>query len=459
MGRADVVRKAMGKKKQAIMDEEAPHFIEGSKELNIEGCIKRGISRDVAMSIWKQMNDFAKYAFNKSHAAAYAAISMQTAYLKANYPLEFAVGLLTSVMDDSDKLMKYVNSFRQMGISVLPPDVCKSEYGFTIEDEDKIRFGLFAIKKVGVEVAKRIPKDRKEKPYEDLEDFITRHIDFNKAAFISLAKAGALDSFGYTRHTLNKNLNLLIQSIKKERNNNDENQLTLFDFGIQEAKICHTIKNFAEYSFLRLCRDEKEVTGMYISGHPASYIEELSKTHGSVDIAEINCEDSLFKNNDAVSIGSVITKVTRKITKNGNLMMIVNVEDQTGAIDVILFEAAIQKYASILQEGNLIFVRGKVRGEGEDSSIFVDKINELKEIPSILWIATDDSSLFNLKKMAVDFQTKNPGLGDYLYIVSRRTKQVMNLGDITVSDDMIKKAQIQFGYENVRITKKKQKAN
>lgn len=155
MGRADLVRKAMGKKKQDIMNAEAPHFIDGDTDLGIEGCINRGISRDAAEEIWKQMVNFAKYAFNKSHAACYAAISMETAYLKAHYPHEFAVGLLTSVMDKSDKLTQYINSFRQMGISILPPDVTRSEYGFSIEDDDKIRFGLCAIKGVSADTAKK----------------------------------------------------------------------------------------------------------------------------------------------------------------------------------------------------------------------------------------------------------------------------------------------------------------
>ena len=176
MGRADVVRKAMGKKKQEIMDQEGPHFICGDEKLGIDGCAKRGISKAVATKIWDQMVDFAKYAFNKSHAAAYAAISLQTAFLKANYPLEFAMGLLTSVMDNSDKLMKYVNAYRLAETKILPPDVQKSQYGFSIETDENgvecIRFGLFAIKKVGDGIAKSIPAERAAKPYTSLYDFI-----------------------------------------------------------------------------------------------------------------------------------------------------------------------------------------------------------------------------------------------------------------------------------------------
>ena len=236
MGRADVVRKAMGKKKQEIMDQEGPHFINGDKELNIEGCTGRGISEEAAQKIWNQMVDFAKYAFNKSHAAAYAAISMQTAYLKANYPLEFAVGLLTSVMDDSKKLMKYVTSFRQTGVNILPPDVTKSEYGFSIETDDdgneSIRFGLFAIKGVGEDVANTIPAERAKQPYKDIDDFVKRHMSFNRKAFENLAKAGAFDAFGHTRQTLVENFDTMLTSIKTQAKNYDENQLTLFDFGL-----------------------------------------------------------------------------------------------------------------------------------------------------------------------------------------------------------------------------------
>lgn len=377
---------------------------------------------------------------------------MQTAYLKANFPHEFAVGLLTSVMDDSDKLMKYVSSFRQMGINVLPPDVTRSEYGFSIEGDNDIRFGLFAVKGVGEDVAKKIPKERKEVPYKDFEDFISRHVDFNKTAFENLAKAGALDSFGYTRSTLVENINDLLQSIKKENKNRDENQLTLFDFGIEEAKTVHTVKEFPEYTFLQLCRNEKDATGMYISGHPASYIEEISKEHGAVNVSDLTCEDSLYNHNDVVSIGCVITKIARKTTKNGNPMIILDVEDATGSITIMMFEKTIQKYASELHEDGLVFITGKLRGESEDCSIILNSLHQLHDTPKMLWIGTDEASLLNLKKLCVSFQQQNPGFGDYLYIVSKKTKKGEILGDISVSDELITKARISFGVHNVAVT-------
>lgn len=335
MGRADVVRKAMGKKKQEIMDQEGPHFINGDKELNIEGCTGRGISEEAAQKIWNQMVDFAKYAFNKSHAAAYAAISMQTAYLKANYPLEFAVGLLTSVMDDSKKLMKYVTSFRQTGVNILPPDVTKSEYGFSIETDgdgnESIRFGLFAIKGVGEDVANTIPAERAKQPYKDIDDFVKRHMSFNKKAFENLAKAGAFDAFGHTRQTLVENFDTMLTSIKTQAKNYDENQLTLFDFGL-DVDMSYKFNEYPEYSYLQKCRNEKDATGMYVSGHPASTIENITKKNGAVNIEDIVAENSVYHNDDEVAIGGVITEIKKKITKKGNIMMIIDVEDTTGHI-------------------------------------------------------------------------------------------------------------------------------
>lgn len=456
MGRADVVRKAMGKKKQEIMDQEGPHFIHGDKELNIEGCTGRGISEEAAQKIWDQMVDFAKYAFNKSHAAAYAAISMQTAYLKANYPLEFAVGLLTSVMDDSKKLMKYVTSFRQTGVNILPPDVTKSEYGFSIETDDdgneSIRFGLFAIKGVGEDVANTIPAERAKQPYKDIDDFVKRHMSFNRKAFENLAKAGAFDAFGHTRQTLVENFDTMLTSIKTQAKNYDENQLTLFDFGL-DVDTSYKFKEYPEYSYLQKCRNEKDATGMYVSGHPASTIENITKKNGAVNIEDIVSEYSVYHNDAEVAIGGVITSIQKKITKKGNVMMIIDVEDTTGHISVLLFEHAIQKFQSELKEDGLIFLKGKVRGEGEDSSLILQTVCSLKDTPSTLWIATDNYSLNNLRNVVKSFMRENPGIGDTVKIVSKKARKPESLGDISITADVIKKAEIRFGKENVKITK------
>lgn len=450
MGRADVVRKAMGKKKQHIMDQEKTHFIYGDESLGIKGCVNNGISEELAENIWSQMEDFAKYAFNKSHAAAYAAISMQTAYLKANFPHEFAVGLLTSVMDDSDKLMKYISSFRQIGINVLPPDVTKSEYGFSIEGKNEdIRFGLFAVKGVGKETAKKIPEERKKGQYKDFEDFVSRHIDFNKTAFENLAKCGAFSSFGYNRRTLCENIPELIKNIKKDNELKDENQLTLFDFGVEEVNLSYDIKEYPEYNFLEQCRNEKDATGMYISGHPTSYIEKIAKSHGSVDIYDIVSEDSLYKTNDVVSIGAVITSISRKITKNGNPMFILQVEDVTGSISILMFEKTIHQYSSELKEDGLVFITGRIRGEGEDSSIIMTSMHQLHDTPVVLWIGTDDASLSNIRKTAKAFQAEVGGFGDLVRIASKKSRKAENIGDISVSEDTIVKARIKFGANNV----------
>lgn len=459
MGRADLVRKAMSKKKQELMDQEAPHFVYGDKDLNIEGCAGKGISENVAKKIWDRMVDFAKYAFNKSHAAAYAAISMQTAFLKAHYPLEFAMGLLTSVMDNSDKLMKYVNAYRLAGTKILPPDVQKSQYGFSIETDENgvecIRFGLFAIKKVGDGIAKSIPAERTAKPYTSLYDFIERHSDANKDVFENLAASGALDSFGYTRHTLIEGIGSMVTAIKKANKSKDENQLTLFDFGLEADKGVYDLPELPELEYLELCRKEKESTGMYVTKHPASCIVDITKKHGAVDIADITREDSLINENEEVYIGGVITGIKKKITRNGNIMMILDVEDTTGHIDVLLFEYGIQKYQSELKEDGLVFIKGKVRGTGENSSLILQTANALKDVSSTLWIGTDDASLNNLRHTAKNFMKNNPGIGDYLRIASKTSKRQEFLGDIAINDELLQKARIQFGSENIIVRKNK----
>lgn len=459
MGRADLVRKAMGKKKQDIMDEEGPRFIYGDKELGIKGCVNNGISESAAKEIWEQMVEFAKYAFNKSHAAAYAAISMQTAYLKANHPLEFAVGLLTSVMDDSDKLMKYVSDYKKIGIAILPPDVNKSQYGFSIEtlpdEKNGIRFGLNAVKGVGESVAQHMQNEREFRTYNGINDFVDRNMNMNKSAFENLIKTGALDSFGYSRKALLNNIEKMISFTRRNSKKKDTNQLTLFDFGIEETQQVYKFEDEEEYSFLELCKKEKEGAGMYLSGHPSSAIEDFAKKNGAVDISDVKSEDSVFENRAEVSIYGVITDIVYKTTKNQKPMMILKVEDATSEISVFVFEKEILKYSKELQEDSLIFLTGRVKDGGEDSCLMLSNVYSLKDTPEILWIGTDSESLSDIEKIVLSFQRNNPGIGDFLYVISKKTKQFKNLGDISVTNDVLNRAQIQFGKENVKITYKK----
>lgn len=444
MGRADVVRKAMGKKKQDIMDQEAPHFIFGDKELGIEGCVNRGVPQETAEKIWGQMVNFAKYAFNKSHAAAYAAISMQTAYLKANYPLEFAAGLFTSVMDKPDKLSNYVSAYRNMGVTILPPDVNKSEYGFSIEG-NAIRFGLRALKGVGEDVSKRISENKE--PYKDMDDFIRRNISTNKTVFTNLIKAGALDCFGYNRHTLLSNFAHIISVVRNEIKNKDENQMTLFDFGIPEAKPSYDIEKEKEYPFLQLCRMEKEASGMYISGHPATELKKILK-----DMI-VNISD--LKDITECRFGGVVTSITNKNTRNEKPMKILNVEDTSGSITVFMFSNVIEKYGLDLCEDMFVYVEGTLKGDDEDPIVFADKVVVIKDKPQVLWLITDEPSLNNLYKLALDFQEQNECIGDYLYIASRTSKQGKALGHINITRNVLSRAIAQFGSQNVVVKEKR----
>lgn len=384
---------------------------------------------------------------------------MQTAYLKANYPLEFAVGLLTSVSDDSDKLMKYVTEYRKSGINVLPPNVNKSQRGFSIErvdgNIDCLRFGLSAVKGIGESAADSIVKEAASSKYRDAESFVERNLYLNESVFKGLIKAGAMDDFGYSRRALLENIPDIIKFARKEQKSKDINQLTLFDFGIENTASVYHIDNEEEYPFLKLCKLEKEATGMYLSGHPASAIEDLAKKNGAIDIEEIKTEETTVKHNEHVSIFGVVLEITRKMTRNGKPMMILNVEDATGSISVFVFDKELAKYAKELQEDSLIFIKGTAREPGEDCAVILDSVCELKDEPSILWLATNDESLINIEKLALSFKNENPGIGDNLYICSKTSRKLKNLGEISVNAEVIKKAHILFGAENVKTTIKK----
>ena len=406
----------------------------------------------------EKMEIISKSYLSVSHAAVYAAISVQTAYLKANYPLEFAVGLLSSVMDASKKLMKYVTTYRKSGITILPPDVNYSMYNFAIETDkdghDCIRFGLFALNGVGAEIAKTIPVEREKRPYTNLDDFISRHLTVNKQALDSMAKAGALDSFGYTRHTLLENLGDMLTEIRTKNKKQDKNQLTLFDFGLEEIKIPRTLVEQPEYGFLKRCQLEKDATGMYISGHPAELIQETAKKNGAISIAEIIEPNSKVVTEARVSIAGVITELTRKVTKNGTPMVRMMVEDTTGSIMVLAFSYAIQKYGTELAEDGLVLLTGKIRGDEEDRILILDSACRFKDIASTLWIGTSDTSLITLRKMAMKFWKKHPGIGDRLLICSTKTKEIKYIGDIAINPETLNEARVWFKNQNIEVTQK-----
>lgn len=377
-GRADIVRRAMSKKKHKVMEEERSTFI--------EGCSKNGIDEKTANSIFDDMTSFASYAFNKSHSAAYAVVAYRTAYLKAHYPAEFMAALLTSVIDEASKVSLYISESERMKIKVLKPDINSSQAQFTA-DSGKIRFGLLAIKNLGLGFIDTIYKERcLNGKYTSFYDFCkrTQSKDFNKRAVESLIRSGALDGLGLNRREMLINLNSVISSIENTRRRNVDGQLGLFDLGNMEDTSEPQLERIEEFPKLELLSLEKETTGIYISGHPMAEYEGLSKRLKADSIFDLleaaNDTQSPYSDNTPVKVLGIITSAKKKITKSDTTMAFVTVEDMTGGIETIVFPKTYELSKTLLLAGNVVLIKGRLSlKEDEDAKIVVDTIENAPE--------------------------------------------------------------------------------
>lgn len=369
-GRSDLVRRAMSKKKMDVMEEERRNFIYGKKtatgEMEIEGCVARGIPADVASHIFDEMIDFAKYAFNKSHAAAYAVLAYQTAYLKTHHPVAFMAALMTSVMSSSSKIAEYIYDCRRQGISVLPPDVNSSVRGFSVE-EQHIRFGMAAVKNVGVAMIDQMVAERAANgAFDHLTDFCERMCsrDLNKRAVESMIKAGAFDSTGATRAQLMSVYEQVLDSAVRNRKNNLQGQLGLFDLiqpsETQPQEHYPEVADFQERVRLSM---EKEVLGLYLSGHPLQEYQERLKSFISADSRDFtemveNPMASRFRDRQTLVLGGIVFSKTMKTTRNNQMMAIIQLEDLFGTIECILFPQTLEQYLSYIQEDEIVLLEG-----------------------------------------------------------------------------------------------------
>ena len=370
-GRADIVRRAMSKKKHDVMEKERTTFV--------EGCGKNGISKETANSIFDDMTSFASYAFNKSHSAAYALVAYQTAYLKCHYPAEFMAALMTSVIDWTDKVTMYISECNRMGIEVLRPDVNFSRAQFTT-DFGKIRFGLLAVKNLGRNFIDAIYKERcLNGKYTSFYDFVKRVYskDFNKRAVESLIKCGALDSFSLNRREMMLNLNAVVSSVEMTKRRNIDGQIGLFDLGNIKDSSEPEIKREKEFGRLEMLNYEKETTGLYISGHPMAEYVGLSKQIKAAPVSDLleaaGDEVSPYKDGAFVKVFGIISSVKKKITKNDSTMAFVTVEDVTGSVEIIVFPKIYERYANMLSVGNVTVIKGRLSlRDDEDSKIVAD---------------------------------------------------------------------------------------
>ncbi len=371
LGRADIVRRAMSKKKHDVMEKERTTFV--------EGCGKNGISNETANSIFDDMTSFASYAFNKSHSAAYALVAYQTAYLKCHYPAEFMAALMTSVIDWTDKVTMYISECNRMGIEVLRPDVNFSRAQFTT-DFGKIRFGLLAVKNLGRNFIDAIYKERcLNGKYISFYDFVKRVYskDFNKRAVESLIKCGALDSFSLNRREMMLNLNSVVASVEMTKRRNIDGQIGLFDLGNIEDSSEPELDRAEEFGRLEMLNYEKETTGLYISGHPMAEYVGLSKQIKAAPVSDLleaaGDEVSPYKDGAVVKVFGIISSVKKKITKNDSTMAFVTVEDITSSIEVIVFPKVYERYANMLSVGSVTVIKGRLSlRDDEDSKIVAD---------------------------------------------------------------------------------------
>ncbi len=371
LGRADIVRRAMSKKKHDVMEKERTTFV--------EGCGKNGISKETANSIFDDMTSFASYAFNKSHSAAYALVAYQTAYLKCHYPAEFMAALMTSVIDWTDKVTMYISECNRMGIEVLRPDVNFSRAQFTT-DFGKIRFGLLAVKNLGRSFIDAIYKERcLNGKYTSFYDFVKRVYskDFNKRAVESLIKCGALDSFSLNRREMMLNLNSVVASVEITKRRNIDGQIGLFDLGNIEDSSEPELDRADEFGRLEMLNYEKETTGLYISGHPMAEYVGLSKQIKTAPVSDLleaaGDAASPYKDGAVVKVFGIISSVKKKITKNDSTMAFVTVEDVTGSVEIIVFPKVYDRYANMLSVGSVTVIKGRLSlRDDEDSKIVAD---------------------------------------------------------------------------------------
>lgn len=386
MGRSDLVRRAMGKKKMDVMEQERQHFIYGKTnekgEMEIPGAIKNGVDEKVANKIYDEMIDFAKYAFNKSHSAAYAVVAYQTAWLKCYYPVEFMAALITSVMGNTNSVSLYIQECKRLGIEVLPPDINESNRKFTVSN-GKIRFGLAAVKNVGNSAIDAIVKEREENgKYKSFMDFCKRIESnaLNKRMVESLIKSGAFDSLKYKRAQLLAVYEKVIDGVNQDRKRNVQGQFSLFDsmnmsdntsFNLDSLP---DVKEFPEKTILAM---EKEMTGIYITGHPlSSYEKELREVSSTTTIEineaneseEVNHHDLKLKDGSRIIIGGIISKKQNKITKNNNMMCFITLEDLYGSIEVIVFPQTYEKYNKYLVEDSIVVISGRLSISEEEGS-------------------------------------------------------------------------------------------
>ena len=465
-GRSDQVRRAMSKKKADVMEKEKNYFIYGNEEIGVEGCIKRGIPEEVAIKIFDDMTDFAKYAFNKSHAAAYAVVSYQTAYLKCHYPVDFMAALMTSFMEHTGKITEYIMNCRKMGIEILPPDINEGEYRFT-PYEGNIRYGLAAIKGVGRPVIDEIVAERElGGRYRSLKDFCMRLSgkSVNKRTVESFIKSGALDSLPGTRKQKMYSYISIMDGVNQEKKGTLSGQMSLFDFASPEEQKELEVKmpDVGEYEKEEILGLEKEVLGVYISGHPLEeYVATLEKniTRTTADFEVVDGEtEPKVKDQERAVIGGMITGRTVKATRTNNMMAFLTVEDLYGTVEVIVFPRDYEKYRTLLEEDTKVFIQGRVTvEEDKPAKLICSGVVPFDAVEKELWIQFLTRADYEEAEQTLFAILGNyDGIENvYIYLSKDRARKLLPKSRCTkVCKELLSELYTKFGEDNVKVTEK-----
>ncbi len=465
-GRSDLVRRAMSKKKESVMAKERKNFVYGNEEEHVPGCIAKGIPEQVANHIFDEMTDFAKYAFNKSHAAAYAVVAYQTAFLKCYYPVEFMAALMTSVIDNPGKVAQYIFHCRQLGISILPPDINVGEASFSV-DGGAIRYGLTAIKGLGRPVIDEVVKERgRGGNYKGIKDLAARltNKEINKRTLENLIKSGALDTLSGTRKQKMYVYATVLDTVAEEKKESVTGQISLFDIIAPEQKQAYDnqFPEVGEYSKEELLAFEKEVLGIYISGHPLEVYEAAMRKNVTKTTLDFLVDEEAgackVLDGSIELIGGMITARTLKTTRNNTLMAFLTLEDMVGAVEVIVFPRDYEKYKLLLNVDDKIYIRGKVAvEEDKQAKLICQEVIPFSAVPREVWI-----QFFNKNSFVENEQNLYSLLGEFdgndtvcIYLSQEKAvKKLPKSRNISINSDSLQKLYEKFGQENVKVTEK-----
>ena len=462
LGRSDLVRRAMSKKKVSVMEKERQNFVYGNPEEGVPGCIANGIPEKTANKIYDDMIDFAKYAFNKSHAAAYAVVSYQTAYLKYYYPVEFMAALMTSVIEMPSKVAEYILVCRQMNIKILPPDINCGDYGFSV-DNGSIRYGLSAIKSIGRPVIEEIVKERERGGlFRSLKDFIERMGDtLNKRTIENFIKAGALDCLDGNRRQKMMVYAQIVDSVNQEKKHSLAGQMSLFDFVGEEEKKDFELRmpEVEEYDKEMILAFEKEVLGIYLSGHPLERFSGMMEKMISAKTTDFQPDEETglpkVLDGQKVIIGGMITDKTIKYTKNNKIMAFFTLEDLVGTVEIVVFPRDYEKNQTNLEEDAKVFIQGRVSAEDEKASkLIFEKVRSFEEIPRELWIQFKDREEYAKKERELlEDISSSPG-NDSVVVYLKDVKAMKKLPPnyhVQLKDSWMAQMRKKYGDSNVKV--------